>query len=365
MNRDLRVLAIILSPISPRFERLFWRPEISNLEGYFGFWARNFWKHVQNIPNILWIVIYAFSRSFWAQSRLYLRGFLTAQNWLLRKPVWVFGQKRWKSCTNHGKYCMNRDVRVAAIILSPNSTRVERIFWRPKIGSLQGHFWFLAQNAGNHVQIMAICCKNRVLRVAAIILRPNLTRFERIFWRPKICSLKGHFRFLAQNAGNQVQNIAYIVWIVIYACVAIILSPNSRLFERLISRPKIISERHVGFLARNVGNHVQNIADIVWIVMNAFSRSFWAKTRLDLRLCFDGQKWAPWRAILSFWPETLKIMYKTLLILYESWSTRSRDHFEPKLASIGKTFLTAQNFLLGGRFWVFGPKRWKSCTKHC
>ena len=154
---------------------------------------------------------------------------------------------------------------------------------------------------------------NRDLRVLAIILSPNSARFERLFWRPKICSLEGYF----------------------------------------------------GFLARNVGYHVQNIANILWIEIHGLPRSFWAQSRRDLREFFDGPKLAPWRAIFGFWPKTLEIMYKTLLILYESWSTRTRDHFEPKLGSIWETFLTAQNLLLGGLFWVFGPKRWKSCTKHC
>ena len=313
MNRDLRVLAIILSPNSSPFERLFWRPNIGSLEGHFWFLAQNTGNHVQVIANIVWIVIYALLRSFWEKTRRDLRevfealklapwreilgfwpktleiiykswqilyeswstrcrhyfepkfdaiweNFFTAQNWLLAGQFWVFGPKRWKSWTNHGK-----------------------------------------------------CCKNCVQRVAAIILSPNSTRFERIFWRPKIGSFYGHFGFLAQNAGN----------------------------------------------------HVQNIANIVWIVIYAYSRSFWAQTRLDLRDFFDSPKLAPWRAILGFWPKTLEIMYKSWQILYESWSTRSRDHFEPKLASIWETFLTAQNWLLGGPFWVFGPKRLKSGRKHC
>ena len=87
---------------------------------------------------------------------------------------------------------------------------------------------------------------------------------------------------------------------------AIILSPNSPRFERLFWRPIIgYLEGHFAFLARNVGNHVQNIANIVWIVIYAFSRSFWALSRLDLRNFFDGLKLAPWRAILGFWPKTL------------------------------------------------------------
>ena len=259
MNRVLRVAAIILIPNLRRFERVFWRPKIGSLEGYFGFSAQNALNHVKNMVNIVWIVIYASSRSFWAQTRLDLREFfdaqklapfmailgfwpktleimyktllilykswstsardhfepklasiwhtfLKAQNWLLGGPFWVFKPTGWKSCTNHGKYCMNRDLRVAAIILSPNSTRFERIFWRPKISSLERHFRFLAQNAGNHVQIME---------------------------------------------------------------------------------------------------------NIVWIVIYALPRSIWAPTRRDLREFFDGPKLAPWRAILGFWPKTLKIMYKS------------------------------------------------------
>ena len=130
--------------------------------------------------------------------------------------------------------------------------------------------------------------------------------------------------------------------------------------------PKLAPWRAIlGFLAQNAENHVQIMANIVWIVIYALPRSFWAQTRRDLREFFDGPKLAPFMAILGFWPKTLEIMYKTLLILYESWSRSARDHSEPKLASIWETFLTAQNWLLGGPFWVFGPKRWKSCTKHC
>ena len=139
---------------------------------------------------------------------------------------------------------------------------------------------------------------------------------------------------------------------------AIILSLNSPLFERFFSRSKIGSlEGHFGFLAQNAENHVQNIANIVWIVIYVLPLSFSAQTRRDLGEFFDAPKLAFWGAILGFWPKTLEIMYKTSLILYESWSTRARDHFEPKLASIWETFLTAQNLLLGGPFWVFGPKR--------
>ena len=141
---------------------------------------------------------------------------------------------------------------------------------------------------------------------------------------------------------------------------AIILSPTSPRFERLFWRPKIASlEGHFGFLAQNAANHVQIMANTVWIVIYALTRSFWPQTQRDLGEFFDGPKLVPWRAILGFWPKTLEIRYKTLLILCESWSTRARDHFKPKLASIWETFMTAQNWLLGGPFWVFGPKCWK------
>ena len=153
---------------------------------------------------------------------------------------------------------------------------------------------------------------NRDLRVLAIILSPNSPRFAKIFWRFKIGSLDGHF----------------------------------------------------AFLARNVGNHEQNMSNIVWIVIYAFSRSFWAQTRLDLINFFNGLKLGPCRAILGFWPKTHEIMYKSWQILYESWSTRCHDHFEPKVDAIGENFLTAQNWLLVGAIWVFGPKRWKSCTNN-
>ena len=260
MNRDPRVAAIILSPNSTRFDRIFWRLKIGSLEGNLAFWPKTL-EIMYKSKQILYESWSTRCRDhFKPKLDTIWENFLTAQNWLLGGPFWVFGSKPWKSCTKHVYYCMNRDLRVAAIILSPNSTRFERIFWRPKIGSFYGHFGFLAQNAGNHVQ-----------------------------------------------------NIANIVWIVIYEC----------------------------------------------------SRSFWAQTRLDLRDFFDGPKFAPWRAILGFWPKTLEIMYKSWQILYESYSTRWSDHFDPKLEAIWEIFLTPKNWLLLWPFWVFGPKRWKSCTKHC
>ena len=147
------------------------------------------------MPRWIWEA-YRCSRSFWAQTRLDLRDLFDGPKlapW--RAILGFFGPNNWKSGKNHGKCCMNRDLRVTAIILTPNPTRLERFFWRPKIGSFYGHFAFFAQNAGHHVQ-----------------------------------------------------NIANIVWIVIYEC----------------------------------------------------SRSFWAQTRLDLTHFFEGPKLAPWRAILGF-----------------------------------------------------------------
>ena len=106
---------------------------------------------------------------------------------------------------------------------------------------------------------------NRDLRDDAIILSPNSTRFARIFWRPKIGSLEGHFGFLAQNA-----------W-----------------------------------------NHAQIMANIVWMVIYALTQSFWVQTQRNLREFFDGPKLAPGKAILGYWPTSMEIMYKSWQILYE------------------------------------------------
>ena len=50
---------------------------------------------------------------------------------------------------------MNRDLRVPAIILSPKSLRLENIFWRAQIGTLESPFGLLAKNDANHAQIKA------------------------------------------------------------------------------------------------------------------------------------------------------------------------------------------------------------------
>ena len=150
---------------------------------------------------------------------------------------------------------------------------------------------------------------NRDVRVAAIILSPKSPRLETISWRAQIGALVGPLGFLAKIDANHAQIKANIVWIVIYACL----------------------------------------------------RSFWAQNRRDWRKFFDGPKLAPWRAILGFWKKSMQILPKSWLILYESWSTRCRDHFEPKIAAIGDSFLMGLNWHLGGPFWVFGQNRWKSC----
>ena len=149
---------------------------------------------------------------------------------------------------------------------------------------------------------------NRDVRVAAIILSPKSPRLETISWRAQIGALVGPLGFLAKIDANHAQIKANIVWIVIYAC----------------------------------------------------PRSFWAQNRRDWRQFFDGPKLAPWRAILGFWSKSMQIMPKSRLILYESWSTRSRDHFEPKIASIKDNFWTGPNWHLEGPFWDFGQNRCKS-----
>ena len=149
----------------------------------------------------------------------------------------------------------------------------------------------------------------RDLSVPAIILGKKSLRLETIFWRAKSRALEGYFGFLAKNDANWAQIMDNIVWIVIYAC----------------------------------------------------PRSFCVPDRCDWRRYVDGPKLAPWRAILGFWKKSMQILPKSWLILYESWSTRCRDHFEPKIAAIGDSFLMGLNWHLGGPFWVFGQNRWKSC----
>ena len=153
---------------------------------------------------------------------------------------------------------------------------------------------------------------NRDLRVPVVILSLRSPRLERIFWRLIFSPLEGRFGFLAKNDGNHGENMRNIVWIVIYAC----------------------------------------------------PRSFWAPNRRDWKAFSDGFKLAPSRAILCFWAITMKIMPKSRLILYESWSTRARGYFERKIAAIGENFLTGPNWPIGGPFCVFVQKRWKSWRNH-
>ena len=150
---------------------------------------------------------------------------------------------------------------------------------------------------------------NRDLRVPAIILSPKSPRFEATFWRAQIGTFEGLFGFLVKNDADNAEIMASIVWIGIYACLP----------------------------------------------------SFWAQNRCDWRQFFDGPKLAPWMAILGFWQKSMQIMPKSRLILYESWSTRARDCFEPEIAAIGDNFFTGKNWHLGGPFWVSGQKQCKSC----
>ena len=99
---------------------------------------------------------------------------------------------------------------------------------------------------------------------------------------------------------------------------AVILSPNSPRLERTFGRPNLGPlEYNFGFWAKNDGNHVQIVANIVWIVIYALPRSFWAQTRRDWREFLDAQIWGTSSAILGFRPKTMEIMYKSWLILYD------------------------------------------------
>ena len=150
---------------------------------------------------------------------------------------------------------------------------------------------------------------NRDLRVPAIILGPRSLPLETIFWQAQIGTWKGYF----------------------------------------------------GFLAKIDANHAQIEDNIVLIVIYARPQSSWAQNRPDWRQFLEGPRLAPWRASLGFWPKSMQIMPKSRLILYESWSTRARDQFEPKIAAIGENILTGPNWHLGGPFSVFGENRCKSC----
>ena len=144
----------------------------------------------------------------------------------------------------------------------------------------------------------------------------------------------------------------------------VILSRRSPRLERIFRRVQIGPlEGHFVFLAKNDGNHGEIIGNIVWIMIYACPRSFWPPNRRYWKAFTDGFKLAPSRAILCFWAKTMKIMAKSRLILYESWSTRARGYFEPKIAAIGENFLTGPNWPLGGPFWVFGQnwlKLWRN-----
>ena len=206
---------------------------------------------------------------------------------------------------------------------------------------------------------------NRDLRVLAIILSPNSPPLERLFWRPKIGSLEGHYGFFAQNTGNHVQIIANIVWMVIYALLRSFWEKTRRDLREFFEALKLAPWREIlGFWPKTLKIMYKSWQILYQSWSTRCLDQFEPKLYAIWEKLFHGPKLALWRAILGFWHKTLEIMYKTLLILYESRSTRARDHFEPNLASIWETFLTAGNWLLGGPFWVFGPKLLKSCTKH-
>ena len=329
---------------SPRFERLFWRPKIGSFEGHFGFSDQNAGNHVQIMAIIVWIVIYACSRSFWAQTRRDLREFFDGPKFAPWRACCVFGPKRWKSCTKHCKYCMNRDLRVLAIILSPNSTRFERICWRPKIGSLEGHFGFFSPNAWNHVQIMANIIWIVIYAFPRSFWAQNSTRFERIFWRPKICSLQGHFGFLAQNAGYHVQTMAIVVWIVFYALPRSFWAQTRGDLSRLGWGEFFVGQKLASIWETFLTAQNWLLRGPFWVFgpkrrKSCTNHGYYCMNR-DLRLLaiilssnstwFERIFWRPkicsLEGLLCFWPETLEIMYKTLQILYESWSTRFRNH---------------------------------------
>ena len=146
---------------------------------------------------------------------------------------------------------------------------------------------------------------------------------------------------------------------------AIILSPKSPGLETISWGAQIGTlEGQFGFLAKIDANHAQIKANIVWNVIYACPQSFWGQNRRDWRQFFDGPKLAPWRAILGFWPKTMQIVPKSWIILYESWSTRARDHFVCQIAAIGDDILTGPNWHLEGPFWDFGKNRCKSCPNH-
>ena len=272
---------------------------------------------------------------------------------------------------------MNRDLRELAIILSPNSPRLGRIFCRPKT-RLDLRDFFDGPKLAPSRAILGFRTKTlEIMYKSWLLLYESWSTLARnhfelkldVIWENFLTAqnlfLGGPVVFLARNVANHVQNIANIVWIVIYAFSRSFWAQTRRDLREFVYGPKLAPWRAIlVFFSPNAWNHVQIMANIIWIVIYAFPRSFWAQTRRDLREFFDGPKFAPCRAILGFWPKTLEIMYKVLQILYESWSSRSRYHFEPNLASVGANFLSAKNGLLRRLFWVIGQHRWKSCTNH-
>ena len=180
---------------------------------------------------------------------------------------------------------------------------------------------------------------SRYLRVPAVTFSVKSPRLESVFWRVQIGPLDSHFGFLAKNDGNHGEIMANIVWVVIYACQQSFWAQDRRDWREFFWRVQIGPlEGHFGFLVKNDGNDGKSMANIVRVVIYACPRSFWAGDRCDWIEFFDGSKLAPWRAILGFWSKTMEIMANSWLIFYKSWSTRARGHFEPKIAAIGENF---------------------------
>ena len=365
MNPYLRVGAIILSPISTQFERIFSRPKIGSLEGHFGFLAQNAGNHVQNIANIVWIAIYACSRSFWAQSRLDLRDFFDGRKLAPWRAILGFWPKTFEIMYKTFLILWESWSTRFRDHFEPNLAFIWEAFWRPKIGSFESQFGFLGKNAGNHVQIMANIAWIVMYALPRSFWAQTRRELREFFDGLKLDPCRAIFGFWPKTPAIMYKSWQFVVRIVFYALPPSFWDQTWRDLREFFDGPKFAPWRAIlGFWPKTLEIRYKTLLILYESWSTRVSRSFWAEIRVYLRDLFHGRKLSP-SAMLDFWPETLEIMYKTLLILYESWWTRSRDHFEPKLATIWDSVLTAQNGLLGGPFWVFGPKRWKSCTKHC
>ena len=157
----------------------------------------------------------------------------------------------------------------------------------------------------------------RDLPVPAIILGPKSPGLETIFWRDKLAPWRAISRFLVKIDANHGQIKANIVWIIIYACPRSFWAQNRRGWRHFSDGSKLAPWRaNSSFMVKIDANHGQIKTNIVWIVIYACPRSFWAPNRLDWRQFLDGPKLAPWRASLGFWQKSMPVMPKSRLILY-------------------------------------------------